>query len=168
MINFENIKRIISNGRVGFQIDEIMTGTHQFIPGKGPLGEHPMEFRVTWGHKDLSKWINPFNDEFMLSSLNGKVDVGGLVVNADCTGTLALRYVQEQKIRYLFEFSDDSGKKYQFSGEKRNLRPWNLHQTHVKCFGEITEMETGEVILESITYFDLSNILKFLMSFKIL
>lgn len=147
-------------------MDEIMTGTHRFMDGKGPEGEHPMEYRVTWGHENVTKWINPLGGEFLVNTLSGKVDVGGLVVDADCEGTLELRYLQDQLIRYTFTFKDDNGKAYQYIGEKRELRPWNLHRTHTICYGQITELATGEVVSEGIVYFRMSTIPQFLLSFR--
>lgn len=163
----DSISTFVSEKRVGFTMDEIMTGTHEFVEGKGPAGTHPMEFRVTWGHKSLPKWINPLGGDFMLSDLKGKVDVGGLAVDADCEGSLALRYVQDQTICYTFEFEDDAGKHYRYVGEKRDLRPWNLHRTHTTCYGEITDLDTDEVISRGTLYFRFSTLPGFLLSFKL-
>ena len=161
------VKTMVSEKRIGFTMDEIMTGTHEFVEGKGPKGIHPMEYRVTWGNKNFAKWINPFGGEFMANTLSGKVDIGGLVVDADCEGTLELLYFQEQKIRYAFEFSDDKGNRYRYVGEKRDIRPWNLHRTHTTCYGEITELETGEAISRGIVYFRVSTMIPFMLSFRL-
>lgn len=152
---------------VGFQADEVMTGTHQFLDDAGPPGEHPLEFRVTWGAHDLGQWLNPFHPGFMTNFLEGKVTVGGLVENAPCRGTLELRYLTEQKIRYRFEFEDGKGRAFRYIGEKVNLRPWNLHRTHTTCYGTITDLESGKDISRSIVYFRMSTALDFLRSFRL-
>ncbi len=167
MIGFDRIKEIFQNGKIGFRIDETMTGAHHFLKGKGPEGNHPMEFRITWGADNLGKWLNPLDDGFMLNTLKGKVDIGGLVVDADCKGTLAFKYFQEQKIIYTFEFQDEKGVDYRFVGEKRDIRPWNLHRTHTTCYGFIAEKGTGEIIAKSLLHFRPATIIPFLKSFKL-
>ena len=163
----DTLTTLVKERRVGFLMDEIMTGTHRFVDGKGPSGEHPMEFRATWGNKNFSKWVNPFGGEFLHNTLCGKVDVGGLVVDAHCRGTLELRYFQDQKIIYTFEFADEQGKQYKYVGMKKDLRPWNLHRTHTTCYGSITDLDTGEVISNGIVYFRISTALPFVMSFRL-
>jgi hypothetical protein len=162
----EALKEMIAEKRVGFKMDEVMTGTHRFVGGAGPAGEFPMEFKVTWGTKNAGKWFNPLGPEFMLNDLAGTVTVGGLCENAPCTGRLELRYFQEGKIRYVFDFVAN-GKNYHFVGEKRNIRPWNLHKTHTTCYGMLTEADTGKVISESITYFKLNTAIPFVASFRL-
>jgi hypothetical protein len=161
------LKSMVHEKRVGFAMDEVMTGTHEFVKGKGPAGDHPMEYRVTWGHRKLADWFNPFGGEFMTNTLFGKVDVGGLAIDAECKGTLELCYFTEAKIRYTFEFANDEGKKYKYVGEKKGLRPWNLHRTHTTCYGQIIEVESGEVISEGIVYFRFATIPAFMLSFRL-
>ena len=167
MIRIDALKQMVAERRFGFEMDEVMTGTHQFENGKGPEGTFPMEFRVTWGAKNLGPWINPVGGEFMVNQLKGKVDVGGLVIDADCDGTLELRYMQDQLIRYTFQFADDSGTLYRYIGEKRDLRPWNLHKTHTTCYGKITNLGTGELVSTGTVYFRYSQILPFVLSFRL-
>ena len=57
-------------------------------------------------------------------------------------------------------------KSYRYLGEKRNLWPWNLHKTHVTCYGTITELESDKVISESVVYFPFSEMVTFLLSFR--
>jgi hypothetical protein len=161
----EEIMAMFMEKRFGFKADEVMTGTHHFVGGAGPAGEFPMEFRVTWGTKHVADWANPFGGEFMINDLEGVVTVGGLCENAPCSGRLELKYFQEGKIRYVFDF-ESGGKKYHFVGEKRDIRPWNLHRTHTTCYGTLTEADTGKVVSESITYFKFSTMIPFMMSFR--
>jgi len=151
---------------IGFKMDEIMTGTHRFVGNADPEGEHPLHFSLTWGNKNIFNFLNPFSKEYSLSEARGFITVGGLVDKADCTGTLHLQYFTERKIRYEFTFKDDQGKSYHYLGEKRNIWPWNLHKTHVTCYGTITEVGSDKVISESVVYFPFREMVPFLLSFK--
>ena len=99
-----DIKKMVSDGRVGFAMDEVMTGTHEFEPKFGSSGKRPMEFRVTWGPKHVAPWANPSSEQFMINDMEGTVTVDGLCYFAPCTGTLELRYFKDRTIRYAFEF----------------------------------------------------------------
>jgi len=161
-----DIVQMVQERRLGFMMDERMTGTHRFVEGAGPAGELPMHFEVTWGNKRLERWANPLGDQFMMNWLKGAVTVGGLCENAPCEGTLELRYLQEAKIRYTFNF-EANGKRYHYVGEKVNIRPWNLHRTHTTCFGKITEVGTGKLISEGTLYFKLATMPQFMLSMRL-
>jgi hypothetical protein len=153
---------------IGFKLDELMTGTHRFTDGRtDPSGQRPLFFHITWGNRSLLRFFNPFSGQFLLNEARGVMTVDGLVNKADCTGTLHLLYFTERKIRYDLSFRDDAGKTYRYVGEKRNIWPWNLHRTHVTCYGTITDLETGKVISESVIYFPYRETLAFLLSFRL-
>ncbi|MDP8254923.1 MAG: hypothetical protein P9M14_04180 [Candidatus Alcyoniella australis] len=158
--------QMLKEQRLGFMMDEKMSGTHTFAKGAGPEGELPMHFEVTWGNKRMERFINPLGDQFMMNWLRGKVTVGGLCQDAPCEGTLELRYFQEGKIRYTFNF-EANGKKYHYVGEKVDIRPWNLHRTHTTCYGKITEIGSGKVISEGIVYFKLNTMPEFMISARL-
>ena len=157
---------MILEKRVGFKADEIMSGTHHFVGGAGPEGESPMEFRVTWGHPRLDHFLSPLREDFLVSDLAGTVTVGGLCINAPCRGRLEMRYLQEAKLRYVFDFEHD-GKQYHYVGEKRDLRPWNLHRTHTTCYGRLVEVGSGKLVSESVTHFRLCTAPAFVASFRL-
>ena len=148
-------------------MDEVMEGTHHFVNGSGPAGEHEMIFRVTWGTRHLLPYLNPWGKSFLSNFLEGSVTVGGLVQDAPCRGTLDLLYFTEGKIRYTFDFKGPDGKPYRYVGEKTDIRPWNLHRTHTTCYGTITELASGKEISKSITYFKLSSAPAFVMSMRL-
>ena len=150
----------------GFQIHEVMSGEHEFVEGSGPEGKRPMEFHADWGPKNMVDFMNPASDKFLLADLTGTVTVDGLCENMPCKGTLQLRYFQDQKIRYTFDFSVD-GVAYQYVGEKQQIYPWNLPYSHTTCFGEIKNLKTGKVISKSITHFDMATLPEFLGTFKL-
>ena len=151
---------------VGFRMDEVMTGEHEFEPGLGPPGRSPLEFRVSWGAKNLARWLSPQSGEFMRGPLEGTLTAGGLCQAAPCKGTLELRYFDEHKIRYAFEF-EAQGRRYRFVGEKVNIWPWNLQVSHTTCFGRITEADSGRLVSTSVTHFRLTSAPRFLLSFRV-
>ncbi len=153
-------------GQVGFQMDELMQGEHEFEADYGVEGKQPMHFNVTWGTSQLLEWLNPFSESFMLNDLEGTVTIGGLCEDAPCQGTLALQYFSKQKIRYTFEFEVE-GQRYEFIGEKRNIYPWNLPYSHTCCFGELRLKESGDLVSTSITHFKLDTLPAFIKSFQL-
>ena len=160
------IKNMIQERRIGFLIDEVMTGTHEFEPGCGPRGTHPFEFRIAWGPKRILPWANPQNKEFLTQPLEGKVDIGGLCHDVPCAGTLKLRYFTKRTIRYTFDFQVD-GTDYHYVGEKVNILPWNLPTSHTTCFGTVVEVDSGKLISRSVTLFKLNTMLDFVTSFRL-
>ncbi len=167
MDRIELIKKMFKEHRLGFMMDEVMSGSHHFVDGAGPSGEFPMEFRVTWGTRHMVPYLNPFGHNFMSNFLEGTVTVGGLVENAACRGTLDLKYFSEAKIRYSFNFKGPSGEPLHYVGEKVNIRPWNLHRTHTTCYGTITDLKTGKDISRSILYFRFGTIPAFIASMRL-
>jgi hypothetical protein len=161
------ISKIITERTIGFEMEEVMSGTHRFVNDAGPPGEFPMEYRLHWGHEDVLTFFNPFAGEFMTNRAYGTVTIGEFVQEAPCEGTLELLYVTEAKIRYRFTFRKD-GKTYEYVGEKIDLRPWNIHRTHTTCYGTLYEQESGKEISRSVTYFRLATLPSFMASFKLL
>jgi len=166
MGRIEALKAMLGEGRVGFLIDEVMDGSHHFVVDRDRAGEQPFVFRVTWGAKHLGKFVNPMEPEFLTAFLFGTVTIGGLCQDAPCEGSLELLYFSGAKIRYTFDFEVD-GTRYRYVGEKRDIRPWNLHRTHTTCYGTVTDLQTGEVISESITHFRLSAAPSFVATFRL-
>ena len=150
----------------GFQVHEVMSGEHEFVDGFGPAGKHKFEFKADWGPKNLVDFMNPAADKFMLSELVGTVTIGGMCEHMPVYGTLQLRYLQDQKIRYTFDFTVD-GEPYQYVGEKQQIYPWNLPYSHTTCFGEVKNRRTGKVISKSVTHFDMHDLPEFLGSFRL-
>ena len=158
--------QMLREGRIGFLIDEVMTGEHTFEPPFGPPEKRPMEFRVTWGAKHLRRWANPAHDRFLLHDLRGSVTIDGLCYRTPCKGSLALRYLEDQTVRYTFAFQV-KGRSYKFTGEKRNIRPWNLPWSHTTCFGRLILEETGEVVSTSVTRFRMRSLPRFMASIRL-
>ena len=166
MAALSDIANMLSEGRLGFTIDEVMTGEHRFEPGCGPEGKHFMEFFVTWGTKSLAGFLNPTDQGFLSSELEGTVTVGGLCEKAPCKGSMLLRYVGGRFIRYTFDFEVD-GRGYSYVGEKVNIRPWNLLFSHTTCFGTLKETESGKLVSRSVTYFRIHKTPIFLASLRL-
>ncbi len=155
-----------ASGELGFSMDEIMQGEHEFENGFGPEGKKRMIFKVNWGTSQLIEWLNPFGDNFMVNDLEGNISIDGLCEEAPCSGKLELKYFSEQKIKYTFEF-EAAGEDYIFIGEKRNIYPWNLPYSHTCCFGALRLKDSNELVSTSITHFRLDTLPEFLSSFQI-
>ncbi|MBI5545889.1 MAG: hypothetical protein HY901_18525 [Deltaproteobacteria bacterium] len=151
---------------VGFQMDEMMSGEHELEPGFGEAGPRRLELRLTWGTRNVVRWLTPGGEEFLRGPLVGALTADGLCQDAPCQGTLELRYFDEHKIRYSFEF-EAQGRRHRFVGEKVNIRPWNLPFSHATCFGRITEVDSGRLVSTSVTRFRLTTLPRFLLSFRV-
>ena len=164
------IKEIVdraTQGKLGFRIDETMSGHHAFEPEFGPAEERrPFQFDISWGPDNIREWIDPNNERFLWQELRGTVTVDGLCESVPCAGTLELRYIGEHLLRYTFEFTVE-GKRYQYVGEKVNIRPWNLPVSHTTCFGVLTEVSSGRLVSRSICHFRLSTAWSFLSSMRL-
>jgi hypothetical protein len=147
----------------GFKIDEIMAGSHRPI---GRDEDLPMHFNITWGHKNLIEYLNPFSPEFLRAEAAGVITIDGLVKKTECTGSLKLLYFTERKIRYELYFADEQGRTYRYLGEKINILPWNLHKSHFTCYGTITERETGTVISSCVVRFPFRELMTFIRSIR--
>ena len=156
----------LRRGPVGFKLHEVMTGHHEFEPGCGPPGRHPMVFRVDWGPRDVRAWLRRGTDTFLSQELEGRVTVGGLCDETPCLGALELRYFDERRIRYAFGF-EVQGRAYRYVGEKVNIRVWNLPVSHTTCFGRLVEAETGRLVSTSVTHFRLRTAPRFLTSLRL-
>ena len=161
-----DLTTMLGERRLGFSIDEVMSGEHRFEPGCGPEGKLFMEFDVTWGTKRLLPFLNPRDEAFFHTDLKGTVTVEGLCRDAPCKGSLVFRYFGEHFIRYTFDFEVD-GRAYRYVGEKVNIRPWNLPFSHTTCFGTLKEAEDGKLVSRSVTYFRLHKTPVFLASFRL-
>jgi hypothetical protein len=162
----QSIVNMLSEGRVGFRMNEVMSGEHVFAPGCGPDGRHRMQFDVAWGPRDLKRFLNPLDDGFMLSELDGTVSISFLCQDAPCHGSLALRYFSDRTLRYDFEF-DAQGRRHRFVGEKVNIWPWNLPYSHTTCFGTVVEVDTGKLVSRSVTHFRLHTLPAFVASLRL-
>lgn len=152
---------------LGFKLDEVMAGTHQFTDDKNEKGGLPFHFSLTWGNKNLLQFLNPFSREFFFSEAMGVITIGGLIDKAECRGSLRMLYFSEGKIRYDLTFKDDQGTPYRYVGQKVNIRPWNFYKTHFICHGSVTNLNTGKPISNSIVLFPYREILPFICSFRL-
>lgn len=160
------LARKVATGRVGFRVEETMSGHHRFVDGRGTPGQHPIEFTVEWGPTSLLSWLNPLSRDFLSHPLRGTVSVGGLCDEAAVDGYMELRYLSEHKIRYAFDFEVD-GTPYHFFGEKSNIRLHNIHRTHTTLNGTITDQRTQKTVSEAELYFYWSTLPSMLLSFRL-
>jgi hypothetical protein len=144
---------------VGFKFDEVMSGTHEWITQPG--AKFDMEFNVRWGPDNVIKWIS----DDLVCPLEGTITIGGFCDRVPCKGTISLHYwAGEIKYDIHFIVNDIA---YNYRGEKKDIRPWNLHRTHTTCYGVLIQSWNKRVISKSITYFRLKTLPSFLASFRI-
>lgn len=167
------IAHLALTGKIGFRADEVMTGTYHAVANGNKVGKDlPMEFRVTWGSDDLVGFVrNILAAKPAVSWMHGVVDIGGFCKDAPIRGKLELNYFGEGIIRYTFDFAL-RGHNFRYIGEKRNLRPWNLHKTHTTCYGTLYDLSVpwagGPLaIAESVTHFRLRTAPAFVASFRL-
>ncbi len=158
-------------GRIGFKMNEIMSGSHSFTKEyssnhKETDVERPMEFNIDWGPDSVTTWLNPFGGSFMKQPAKGTMTIEGLCDEVPCEGTLELKYIQNQSIKYTLDF-EAQGMRLRYIGEKTNIKPWNVHKTHTTCKGKLYDKSTNRVVSESVTYFRLSTALDFVGSFRL-
>ncbi|MGE0713118.1 MAG: hypothetical protein AB7N76_20020 [Planctomycetota bacterium] len=146
---------------MGFRIREEMAGEQRL---EGQAGTQPFAFRIAWGPDRLRDWLDPTGERFLWQELEGEVRAGGLCDWTPCRGTLELDYARA-RIEYRFDFEVD-GVTYRYVGEKRHIRPWNLHVSHTTCYGDLRELETGRLVGTSVTRFRLRDLPSFLGSLR--
>jgi hypothetical protein len=171
MGRFGELMGMLTQRRVGFRIEEKMDGTHRFLrdfpPGKVDAGsELPFAFNVTWGHQDLPRYLLPGGDDFLSAEMEGYVTAGGLCLDAPLKGTLELRYFKDASVHYEFEF-EAHGRPMRYVGQKRDIRPWNLHRSHTTCYGTVTDVATGDPLSDSVVRFELGMLPTFLASLRL-
>jgi hypothetical protein len=145
-----------------------MSGYHKFVDTKIMKYEPQfMEFYITWGPRDIKKWLNPFGKDFMKQSLKGYITIEGLCRNLPCEGTLTLDY-HKGEICYDISFVS-YGQTYNYVGKKTNIRPWNLLVSHTTCYGTtFLKRSAGAAKLSHSTlFFNFSTLADFLKSFRI-
>ncbi len=170
MAGWADLLRAWTERGVGFRMEERMAGTHRFRrdfpPGEVKAGtELPLSFVACWGHESLPRFLSRKSGEFLRAELEGIITAGGLCAETPIQGSIELRYFEDASVRYRFEF-EAHRRRFRYAGEKRGIRPWNLHRTHTTCYGTITDLEDGELLTDSVTYFDLRDLPSFFASWR--
>lgn len=161
-------------GRIGFRIQEHLVGSHRYardvaVPSGEPIAagtELPFSFTARWGHPQLLAYLNPLAGDFMTAVVDGTITAGGLCDAAPIRGTVELRYVRDATVRYVFDFTAQ-GQLYRYQGQKRELRPWNLHRTHLTCYGTITEVAAGNHVSDAVASMTLLELPRMLGTFRL-
>jgi len=157
----------------GFKINEVMQGYHYFL-GEEPRIKKPMRFDAQWGPEDTKYWMSCL----LLGGparcgLKGTVTIEGLCDKEPIAGSICLDYFGMGTITYSFIFSVN-GIDYLYTGEKVNIKPWNLLTSHTTCFGTLEQVEYDELeirnvelISRSVTFFKAKTVPGFLGSFRL-
>ena len=153
--------------RLRLRFDETMSGTH--VPVSGPQAGTalPFSFHIDCEGTGLDRYLNFFDSDFLCHKIQGTVHASGLASAAALEGDLALRYLREQKIYYSFLFDSDDGRRLSFSGEKRDIYPWNIWKSHFELFGAIREVETGDTLSTVEARFAYADLTRYMQSFRV-
>jgi len=144
---------------IGFH--ETMSGTYERLTSN-PI-ERRFEFTVT-ASAPLRQFINPNNEQFLVTSLEGVVSMDGFCQDAPIqNGTLSFGS-PDLSIDYYFEF-EARGSYLVYEGSKSpNLKKPIESMTTMQ--GLIREHTGWKInLFGSITYFDLKDLPSFLLSF---
>lgn len=147
---------------LSFKMKETMEGYHELDPGK----RLPLRFDCVWGPPNLNIFLDYRDPMFLTCILKGTISAEGLCQDAPISGLLYLNY-PKGNITYEFTFNVD-GKLYLFTGQKVNIKPWNLLTSHTTCFHTIIEPWNNEKLVSTgVTFFKLKNALDFVTSFRL-
>lgn len=144
-----------------FKMTEIMEGYHEPEPGK----RLPIKFEAEWGPPNMDMFLDYKDIMFLTCIMKGKITAEGLCKNAKLDGLLYLHY-HKGTIIYEFTFNE-GGKTYLFTGEKVNIRPWNVLTSHTTCYFTIVDAYTDVLVSRGVVFFKLKNVLSFIKSLRI-
>lgn len=131
----------------------------------------------TWERRDEPGTARPFRfhvealGNALVAAATGKVrasgwvEAEGLARHAAIEGEMWMRPWVRRYVRYAFSFEGDDGTRYRFDGRKRirHLRPLSTWTT---LPGTLYDAE-GKPVATSVTYFDLRELVPFLLSFRL-
>jgi hypothetical protein len=146
-------------------MSERYIGFHETMSGHYAgqfMGRNRFEFTVDASAK-LKEFVNPDSDRFMLTDLEGVVNMDGVCNNAEMQGgTLLLDLFNNQQLVYDFKFDTDRGI-FLYHGVK-NLSIRAPLESMTTLYGAILNQDEPESYLSECR-FDLKDLPQFLWSF---
>lgn len=130
----------------------------------------PFKFHVET-KADLVKFLNPVSEGFLTweFSEGSYVDLLGVAEHQPIEKGY-IKLVPYKSLIYEFYFTGNDGKRYRYYGSK-NLRQLNQLKAWTHLKGEVTEVESGKKVLDSLTFFGkdsfISALIPFLLSMRI-
>lgn len=147
---------------LGFQMTETMEGYH-WLPAISEE-RYPLVFTAEWGTIDIKSFFNPKDMKFLKCWLKGRITAQGICEDAKTRGYLDLNYPLGT-IKYEFNFAAH-GRMFLLTGEKVNIKPWNLATSHTTCYTTIIN-DADELVSRGVVFFKPKRIIPFLRSFRL-
>jgi hypothetical protein len=144
--------------RVGFEFQEVMSGTYTMVGQPDQTGE--LRFRLQARAGDVVRHLRDG-----LVTVEGTVDMDKLADDVPLSGTIEIRPLVKKIIRYDFSFTGNDGQPYRFTGQK-DIRFSDILTTMTTLVGSVTTPQ-GREIAKATLHFDVkADLLPFLVSWK--
>lgn len=144
---------------LGFQFRETMSGSYRLEAA--PDHERAMSFTISARAYDLARYLRDRTVEIL-----GEVDLEGFADHRPMRGTMLLDPLLGRRVRYVFEFESNDGRKYTFDGEK-NVELLRFLQTITTLPGELRDAVGRTVGTAKLRFDARSDLPKFLRSWKV-
>jgi hypothetical protein len=145
--------------RLGFEFQEVMSGTYTRTGQPAQSGEMRLEVRAR-----AADALQHLRDG--LVELEGTLDMTGLATDVPVSGTVEIRPFTRKIIRYDFSFTGDDGQPYRFTGQK-DIRFADFLATITNLSGAVITDASGAEVARAALRFDLkADLLPFLVSWK--
>jgi hypothetical protein len=130
----------------GFGFTERMAGSYKPVGGSLPGGDFHFDVEV-----DCRAITNPAD---ISGQAKGSLTMAGLCDAAPAEGELEISPFWKRRIRYTLAFTGNDGHRYRFDG-KKSIRMTGLLRSWTTLPGTVVRADTGEVVAEVVTRFDL-------------
>jgi len=144
---------------LGFRFRETMSGSYTLA--SAPDHERAMSFTIGARADDIARYVRDKKVD-----IQGEVDLEGFADHRPMRGTMLLDPLLGKRVRYVFEFESNDGRKCTFDGEK-NVDFMRFLETMTTLPGELRDA-AGRTIGTARLRFDArSDLPKFLRSWKV-
>jgi hypothetical protein len=144
--------------RVGFEFQEVMSGTYTMSGHPGDQGEIRVQIRAR-----AADALRHLRDGMVTAE--GTLDMERLADDVPFSGTIEIKPLTKKIIRYDLSFTGNDGQPYRFTGQK-DIRFSDLRTTFTTLPATVTNAQGAE-IAKATLHFDLrSELLPFLVSWR--
>lgn len=144
--------------KIGFEFEEIMSGTYTPTGKPGETGE--IRFKGRARAEDVVKHLRDG-----MTALEGTLDMERFADDVPIRGTIEIRPLLGKIIRYDFAFTANDGNPYHFTGQK-DIRFDAIGDTMTTLVGAVVDAHGGEVARATLRFDVKADLLPFLVSWK--
>lgn len=144
---------------LGFVFRETMSGSYRLA--SAPDHERAMSFTIGARAYDLRRYLRDRTVE-----IQGEVDLEGFADHRPMRGTMLLDPLLGKRVRYVFEFEANDGKKCSFDGEK-SVDFLRFFDTMTTLPGELRDAAGRTIGTAKLRFDARSDLPKFLRSWKV-